>query len=242
MVASAGKAIAAGGVDLQDMASDSVELWDPATQSWSAAREMHTPREGFSMVQLAQGDVLAMGGLANGTEVTCGECYNPYTNSWYSVPSTVQSRTYFQAVVLQSGKVLVAGGLDKMGVATSSVELFNPDTRTWTHACSMAYARESFQLLQLPCGCVLATGGSSDGGTLATSEVYIPSSNRWSRVGDLLAARSNFQMALLHGKKSWQQVASTATCVQWHRVRCSKLAHWLGPLQKVWQRLGDPSA
>jgi hypothetical protein len=61
----------------------------------------------------------------------------------------------------------------------------------------MTTARQGHQAVLLPSGEVLVAGGVNASGTLASAELYDPSSGVWTTTGSMHTARSNFSLTLL---------------------------------------------
>lgn len=91
-------------------------------------------------------------------------------------------------------------------------------------------ARSSFQTLVLGSGKVLAVGGRGrEGGALASSELFDPTSDSWTRQGDMHQGRAYFAAAeLVDGRvvaaggkdESGQNLNSTevSQCSVWHLI------------------------
>ncbi|HSH58195.1 MAG TPA: kelch repeat-containing protein, partial [Acidimicrobiales bacterium] len=86
-----GKVLVAGGTSGSG-AFDSAELYDPATNTWSATGSMSTARIQFTATQLADGRVLAAGGDGPGGNQAVeasAELYDPATGTWSPTGSMV---------------------------------------------------------------------------------------------------------------------------------------------------------
>ncbi|WP_051293113.1 Kelch repeat-containing protein [Citrifermentans bremense] len=102
----------------------SSELYDPSTNSWSAAGSMNFVRANFTATLLPSGQVLVVGGGFGDVEAFAStELYDPVSDSWSEDSSLINGRYYHTATLLPSGKVLVAGGLYS-GVPLNSAELY----------------------------------------------------------------------------------------------------------------------
>ena len=100
-----GRVLVAGGVGPGGNITASAEIYDPATDSWSAAASLGTERAQHTATLLDNGRVLVAGG-----GVASAEIYNPATNSWSATGSLAASRFAHTATLLDDGRVLVAGG------------------------------------------------------------------------------------------------------------------------------------
>ena len=68
---------------------------------------------------------------------------------------------------------------------------------SWTLTGSMTTAREGHQAVLLTSAEVLVAGGINASGTLASAELYDPSTGAWTATGSMITARSNFSLTLL---------------------------------------------
>jgi hypothetical protein len=135
-----GRVLVAGGFAdrFSPDALTSVEIYDPATNTWTRAADLNVARTfGHSATTLADGRVLVAGGgderLPTGEQyLASAELYNPATNSWTATGSMTVERLRHFAVLLNNGKVLAAGGADNEqirtgnGIAGGTAELFTP--------------------------------------------------------------------------------------------------------------------
>jgi Kelch motif/Galactose oxidase, central domain len=164
--------------------------------SWSATGSMITPRTNHTATRLADGRVLAAGGVTLGGGATSSaELYEPAAGTWSFAASMNVRRSRHVALLLANGKVLVAGGRIANGVPTASAELYDPTANTWTLTASMSVARDNFTGTLLDDGRVLVTGGvGGDGsGTVVekSAEIYDPVVGQWAAAGKMAIRRFN---------------------------------------------------
>ena len=93
-----GKIYAIGGGDenLLSYAYKYVEVYDPATNTWTAKTDMPTSRLGLGTCAM-NGKIYAVGGVTDGlVVVTANEMYDPVTETW-TTKSPLQERrqTFF---------------------------------------------------------------------------------------------------------------------------------------------------
>ena len=86
-----------------------LEIYDPATESWSAGADMLTARSG-ACAAVVEGKLYVIGGTS-GPLLDLVEVYDPATNTWTSVAPMPTARAAAAAVVLD-GKIYVIGGDD----------------------------------------------------------------------------------------------------------------------------------
>jgi hypothetical protein len=205
-----GKILVAGGETGQrgnGNATASVELYDPATNSFSSAGSLQSARGRALASLLPSGKVLLVGGTAAangaGPALASTELYDAATNSWSNAGSLKSARTNATATMLPDGRVLVAGGETAQGgggTALSSAEIYNPATNSWSDAGTMTATRVNASATLLADGRVLVVGGAtSDDPTsaLTSAEVYNPATNSWSSAGDMTAARTSGTTTML---------------------------------------------
>ena len=85
----------------------STEIYDPATNSWTALASMPVSRGEETVTLLPEGDVLVVGGEKAGT--SSSEVYDPSTNTW-AFTAPVMTADGHTATLMSDGVVLVAGG------------------------------------------------------------------------------------------------------------------------------------
>jgi N-acetylneuraminic acid mutarotase len=108
-----------------------LEVYDPATDSWAQLADMPTPRGGLTAATLA-GRIHVTGGEALDSLRTFGEheVYDPTTDTWITLPDLPTPRHGLTSVVL-NGQWYVIGGGTEAGFRTfvslsDLVEVFKP--------------------------------------------------------------------------------------------------------------------
>ncbi len=152
-----------------------MELYDPTTNSWSAAASTHDPRYKHTATRLDNGRVLVAGGSfisSTSNALASAELYDPLTNVWSVTGGLADARSSHSATLLPGGKVLVAGGINTSSFA--STELFDPAAGGWRPTGSMSAARQNHTATLLNTGRVLVAGGLSSGAVTASAELYRP--------------------------------------------------------------------
>lgn len=163
------------GVDVDAREWPAPVVVDP---SWIAVGSMSMPRRDSSLVKLADGRVLSLGG-DSATRST--DIFDPSTGAWVAGPSLQIGRKQAAGVLLDGGKLLVVGG--QGGAALASCEVLDPATGTFALVAPMSTPRRALAntIANLSGGRVLITGGWSDTvDAYSTAEIYDPATNAWS--------------------------------------------------------------
>ena len=178
-------------------ATSACEIYDPATNTWTATGPLHEARFGHAAVLLADGRVLAAGGDPTSLfPLKSAEVYNPATGTWLEAGPMQTRRRSPRLALLPDGQVLVAGGALQ---SASNCELFNPAIGKWSVTASLIVGRRSYEMTRLDDGRVLIAGGNLETmpGFLRDTEIYDSTSGMWSETGMLNRARDQHEQVLL---------------------------------------------
>lgn len=187
-----GQVIAAGGLDRKSFgfpAINGAELYDPATQRWTATGAMHAPRWSLDAITLSNGKALFAGGSAAFTPAPAldtAEVYDPATGMFTLTKNTLSvGRQSFGISLLNDGRVLLAGGNtmgnNLNGSGTSAVDIYDMTTNEFHAAAAMYEGRALHAQLTLRDGRVVVIGGAQ-----TSSEIYDPVKNSWTLLADKL--------------------------------------------------------
>ena len=174
----AGKVYAFGGVE-HGSPLDTVEAFDPSTNSWSARASMPTTRTGPAAVVNGLAYVLG-GSFTSGDNVgtTANEAYDANTDSWVSRAPMLRPRMFHSAVAL-AGKIYLFGG-ESGGTIFDVIDVYDPGTDSWTTLPTrMPRPRAGAAAVLLNDRILLIGGGNNTEGCLAAVEEYDPALDRW---------------------------------------------------------------
>jgi len=139
-------------------AMSTAEIYDPTTNTWTAAAPMSMPRFNHSATRLPGGRIFVAGG-ERGFYLNAAEIYDPATNTWKSVAPMRVKRSQHGAALLKSGRVLVAMGAIGGGLGTSTSEVYDVTRDAWLDAGAVSTQGDYPGALQvLDDGRVLSVG------------------------------------------------------------------------------------
>ncbi len=161
--------------------------------------------------RLADGRVLVTGGVGISGAMDSADIYDSSTGTFSQTGNMNMPRFSHTATLLSNGKVLIVGGRNNTGVENASsylrsAELYDPVTGTFSYTGDMSISRQVHTATLLQDGKVLITGGAIDwntSGGVATdiAEIYDPTSETFSRTGNLLKGNFFHTAALLDNGK-----------------------------------------
>jgi Galactose oxidase, central domain len=190
-----GRVLVTGGcvIDGCGEATDTSEIFDPATGGFTLAATMTTPRSGHSATRLPTGDVLLVGGYPGEGQppLVTAELYQAGSGTFVTAGSMAVGRGAHAVALLPDGRVLVTGGWVGRRTFTNTTEIWDPDTRSFGPASPLATTRGGATATPLDTGEILVVGGEDPPAQgLRGTEIYDPSADRWRAGPDLSVPRS----------------------------------------------------
>ena len=187
-----------------------VEMYDPATDTWTQKADMPTPRSYLS-TSVMDGKIYAIGGMSNSNEqwrLETVEVYDPATDTWAKTESINKARSC-AAISVVSGEMYAIGGRGWSGIQSepdpylASVEVFNLKANQWQEITEMPTPRTS-HTASIVDGKVYVIGGyvqeDKEYKNLATIEIYDPATDRWTQAPDMLIGRSGHTTEVIDGQ------------------------------------------
>lgn len=197
-----GKVLVAGGsayVSNQWTSVAAAELYDPATETWTATGSMNTARRGFFMVRLANGKVLVGGGTSSNGDLKSAETYDPATGIFTTVPDMPTTRADVHAALLPNGNVLVIGGYSSGNGHLATAVIFDTATNSWSTVSSQMQTAHDYgaAVVTLNDGRIFIAGGWSQSHGIAQTELFDPTTNTFSAGPDLSVLRADLTAHVL---------------------------------------------
>lgn len=181
-------------------ATNALEVYDPATNTWANLPAMPTARMGLTLTAWG-GKLYAMGGRTDGYSISAVgtvEIYDPVTGLWRTGTPMPTPRFHAGAAATGSAIVVAGGELETNVLAT--VEAYLPDTDTWQARAALPSPRAQLGL-QTVGSTVYAVGGY--GGLLpqwvATVSAYDALTDQWSARQPMANARAFAATAVADG-------------------------------------------
>jgi hypothetical protein len=119
-----------GGSSPSGIASDSLQIFDPAAGSWDAGRTASNALHSQISAPLRDGRILVAFGSTTATLLTHAEAYDPKTNTWSAIADSPGTLQVACATTGADGRVYVAGGSNAMGYNTALI-VYSPTTNRW---------------------------------------------------------------------------------------------------------------
>ena len=209
-----GQVLIVGGMRRNQDFYRSAELYDPATEKFSATGSMALARVGPAAVRLPSGQVLVVGGYVGHSVTDVAEIYDPATGKFSDAGRMTQKRGRPAVTLLTTGDVLITGGSENDGPGgVASAELFHSATGKFEAVAPMHAGRVSHTSILLTDGRVLICGGRGDEVT-ASAELYDPASKTFTATGKMIAPRYKHSAGLLPDGRVL--VAGGSGPLDWH--------------------------
>ena len=203
-----------GGFSTESEELPTVEMYDPATDTWTQKADMPTPKKTKTCV--VDGKIYAIGGWSTANEqsqLETVEVYDPATDAWAKAQSMNHARCS-AGISVVNGEIYAMGGIgwppnrDPSGrylsaLYLSNVEVFNPKTNRWRERTEMSVPKAAHSTSVID-GKIYVMGGHLQEGekskTLSTIEIYDPTTDRWIQESDMLIGKSGHATEVVDGQ------------------------------------------
>lgn len=183
-----GKVLAIGGTYHTGTAyasRQSSELFDPATDTWTASGNLVTSRRGHFAVLLANGKVLVGGGVTGtNTYLASVEMYDPATGTFTAKASMPAARGDTNAALLPNGNVMVMGGYNPTNGHMKTAVIYDVASNSWSSVTSQMISPHSAgtAVVVLADGRIVIGGGWNGGSGVSAIELYDPVAGTFAQV------------------------------------------------------------
>lgn len=193
-----------GGTAPSAARTNTCELFDPVTLSWSWTGTMGSAVEFPPAALLHTGKVLRTWGAAP-------ELYDPLSGRWTPTGLLVYPNRLWPGhsdhslLVLSDGRALVVGIIGPGQASAAMTELYDPLSEQWSAGTSPDLRRMQCEVVYLPDGRVLVQGGESANlgaepdvlGIVRRTDLFDPTTLAWRRVADTSQFREYHAVTLL---------------------------------------------
>jgi N-acetylneuraminic acid mutarotase/Tfp pilus assembly protein PilX len=174
---------------------NTVEEYDPATNTWATKAPMPTTRSDAAAA-VVNGKIYVIGGTSNGTvALKTNEMFDPSSNTWTTKANMTTARKFLSATAAANNKIYAMGGTTTT-TALKNNEEYDPSTNTWATKAIMPTAR-MYLSTQTVNGKIYAIGGWTGAISLTNNEVYDPSTNTWASKAGLPIGTDSMASAVL---------------------------------------------
>jgi N-acetylneuraminic acid mutarotase len=178
-VAINGKIYVTGGMDSSGVLTNSLFIYDPATNTWGSGAQM--PEASVAGVSGAiNGKLYVLITPVQDVKPSFSRLYrfDPVTQSW-TIRAASQYNHFAGTGGVIGGKFYVVGGGDD-GTIRRELEVYDPATNTWTYNGLIPTGRRGAVSAVLNGKLYVAGGGGKKGETVPNKvEMYDPSTNLW---------------------------------------------------------------
>ncbi len=193
VIALDGKMYVVGGNAHSDTQITRTEVYDPATDTWSARAPMPSGSHHIAAAVLS-GKIYTFGGFigqAHAAPVDNAFEYDPATDRWRALPKLTSPRGSPSAVVLH-GKIHVIGGRGTDNKTIGTHDVFDPATGQWSMLAPLAKPRDHLGTVVIN-GKIHVIGGRpvSFASNETLHEIYDPATNTWTAAAPMPTARSS---------------------------------------------------
>jgi N-acetylneuraminic acid mutarotase len=180
-----------GGANATGTVLDTMEVFDPVTNSWTSGAAMPVARRAGVAVPLG-GKIYLIGGspdMNNTVLYNRVDIYDPVNNAWSTGPALNTARAQFAGGEV-GGKIVVTGGWASGGVTGSTEVLASASSASWAAGANAPTLRDRQTAFSWNGKLYLTSGQYFNGTQYGITQVYDPVANSWTTGGSLAEVRS----------------------------------------------------
>ncbi|WP_127580789.1 Kelch repeat-containing protein [Paenibacillus koleovorans] len=191
-----GKLYVFGGRTLtSNIYSNTVQEYNPASNSWSLKTSMPTGRK-YSGAASIGDKIYVVGGQTASGAIGTLEIYNTMTDTWTS-GANLSTPRYGHAVVSVDGKLYAIGGRNG-SINPTDVEMYDPSTNTWSTKAPIPTGRYSTTAAAVE-NRIFVIGGY-DGINNKSVQAYNTETDAWESKSSLGTGKASLSSASIQGK------------------------------------------
>jgi hypothetical protein len=198
-----GRVLLTGGAKAIWSITETVDMYDPVTNTISPVASMSIKRWSHAAITLDDGRVLVCGGRTGlsdafppthpfyGELLKSAEIYDPATDIWTATGDLNIARRSHVPIKLNDGRILIIGGGDRVStasqIAIATCEIYDPATGMFSIVGDMTVPRTAAMATKLDDGRVLIVGGSTFLSTrypTDIAEIFDPADNSFTGIGN----------------------------------------------------------
>jgi N-acetylneuraminic acid mutarotase len=157
---------------------NTVEVFNPTTQTWSTAPPMPTGRAFLAAASDLQGNIYAIGGGGPGAELATVEIYSPARQTWSTGPSLPIARWGLAAVADSKGNIYALAGSNSTFTGTNGItdvqEVYNQTTQSWTLGPQFGFFVTELAATSDGQGNIYSVGGQAPAGFSTEIQIDTP--------------------------------------------------------------------
>lgn len=161
---------------------NSIEIYNPASNSWTAGAPLPQATRGMATALGFNGAIYIFGGVS-GTIISNAYRYEPSANTWSAMASMPVALFEAAAAATPNGKVYVFGGEPSAATGTSAntTHIYDIATNSWSAGAAMPVGVHQHSATTGSDGKIYIMGGRafSSGAPLGLVQIYNPASNTW---------------------------------------------------------------
>ncbi|QNU65917.1 hypothetical protein EHE19_013600 [Ruminiclostridium herbifermentans] len=183
-----------GGITKGNIATKSIEIYDPLTNSWTKSNDMTGERHGMAAASIGE-KIYVFGGKTGTNVLATSEVYDTKTGTWTTLPNMPTPR-FNTAAISVNGKIYVIGGYNG-NKYIDAVEEYDPATNQWTVKQKMPTKRSIHELAAID-NTIYVIGGYN-GNYLNIVEAYNISEDLWVQKQSMNTARRSLGVEVVGG-------------------------------------------